>query len=422
MLLTRTLTVSVVTIALFGAQTAPLAAERPAPIRIGAVFPLKGATSSLARQEYLGVEIARDVVNKAGGVNGHRIILDQRDLEDPLAAPAVTDALRAKHDSIVLGAYSSALSIPASAAAYEDGLTYWEAGAVADRLTGRGLPGVFRVGASGSNLGRNSARFAATQLAARLHKRPHDLRVFVVSAEDDYAQSVAQSAMSESKIQGMSVVGQSHYDALDARWAPVMKSIKGAHPDILILASHVPDGVAFRRAMLAAHLHVGAFIGSTMAECGPDFGRMLGRDAVGVFASDRPMGGFNPRALHSVGAALYRRFAAAWYQRTGLRQPTEEALAGFSAAWPLFHAVLPGALRSSSLTRSGIIKAAMQANLPTGSLPNGAGLRFAADKQHLGQNMRASAVIWQWQAVRHSVVVWPKVYATGKIEMVPLSR
>jgi len=26
-------------------------------------------------------------------------------------------------------------------------------------------------------------------------------------------------------------------------------------------------------------------------------------------------------------------------------------------------------------------------------------------------------VVWQWQAARHSVVVWPPVYATGKVKL-----
>jgi hypothetical protein len=60
--------------------------------------------------------------------------------------------------------------------------------------------------------------------------------------------------------------------------------------------------------------------------------------------------------------------------------------------------------------------------MPDGSLPNGAGLLFGTDRAHRGQNLRAAAVVWQWQAVRHSVVVWPPVYATGHITMVPLPR
>ena len=45
--------------------------------------------------------------------------------------------------------------------------------------------------------------------------------------------------------------------------------------------------------------------------------------------------------------------------------------------------------------------------------------RFS-ERAHEGQNLLAAAVIWQWQAVRHSVVVWPPAYATGAPAMVPL--
>jgi len=398
------------------------AAPAPATIRIGAVFPLQGPMSSLALHEYRGAQIARDLVNASGGVRGRKIELVARNLQDPAQAPSVMQALHASGVNAVLGAYSSALSIPASRAAVSRGMVYWEAGAVADRLTGRGLPRVFRVGASGSNLGSNSARFAALQLAARLHKRPAGLRIALVNNDDAYATSVADAAVRTARSNGMQVVSRTQYGEYMPDWPRVVRAVASAHPDILILASHIPDGVAFRRAMLAAHVHVGAFIGSTMAQCVPEFGALLGRDAVGVFASDRPGQGFNPRSLPAPAHALYARLAHVWRAQTGQAQPDEEGLAGFTAAWALFHDVLPRAARAGSLSPAGISVAARSMNLPRGSLPNGAGLKFAADVRRLGQNQRAASVIWQWQGVRHSVVVWPSVYATGHITMVPLPR
>lgn len=405
-----------------GAHAAPSTQKPSASIRIGAVFPLHDSMGPLARDENRGVQIARELVNAAGGVDGRRIVLDTRELDWPGQATAVMRSLRAEGITTVLGAYSSALSIPASAAAARDGMVYWEAGAVADRLTGRGFPTVFRVGASGSDLGSNSIHFAATQLASRLHKQPSQIRISVVHADDAYAISVADAAVREAARYGMRIVSDTAYDAYAPYWPHVTSVVRAAHPDVLILASHIPDGVAFRRAFLAAHLYVGAFIGSTMAQCKSDFGDLLGRDAIGVFASDRPPGGFNPGALDPRARALYNRLAAAWHKQTGERQPTEEGIAGFTAAWALFHDVLPQAARSGPLRPGSISAAARAMNLPDGSLPNGAGLRFATDRQHLGQNLRAAAVIWQWQGVRHSVVVWPATYATGKITLVPLPR
>jgi ABC-type branched-subunit amino acid transport system substrate-binding protein len=439
------------------------------PIRIGAVFPLAGNAAGLADEELRGVRIAADLVNAAGGVDGRRLEIDVRDLESADAAPAVMAELKADGATVVVGAYSSDLSVPASAAANAAGLVYWEAGAVADRLTGRGLPLVFRVGASGTNLGTNSASFAADELAPRLGKTPSQLRVAIVAAQDDYARSVADAAARTAAAAGVPVVARLLYNLEVPQWPSVMSRLAAAHPDVVILASHIPDGVAFRRAMIAAGVHVGALIGSTMAECDPDFAGDLGPDAVGVFASDRPTGGFQPSALGPDARATYDRFAAAWaagqdapagspspavsspassapggraggqygassfpYASSGYSisgpdtatattGPTEEGISGFSAAWALFHVVLPAA-GSGAFSADAIAAAARAVDLPEGALPNGAGLRFSADPAAIGQNERAAAVIWQWQAVRSYQFVWPPTYATGTIGFVPLAR
>lgn len=417
-MLRRLLLALTLAVALAAAMIAAVASPTTAApvLRVGALFPLKGTMSPLARQEYRGVEIARDMVNRDGGVNGTTIQLDPRELDDPAAATAAVQSLRSDGVSVVIGTYSSALSIPASAAAAAAGLTYWEAGAVADQVTGRGLPDVFRVGASGANLGANSATFAATVLSPRLGLAPAATRVSVVLEDDDYGHSVADNAVRTAHADGMNVVSYTTYNAHNPDWPPVLAAVAAAHPDVLILASYIPDGVAFRRAMLAAHLRVGALIGSTMAECGPDFGRDLGAAAIGVFASDRPTQVFNPGVLDPAARATYQRFSQMWEQSAS-GPPTEEGLAGFSAAWALFHDVLP---RATGTDATAIAAAARTLDIPNGSLPNGAGLRFSRDPDTLGQNTRAAAVIWQWQAVQHSVTVWPPVDATGTPELIPL--
>jgi hypothetical protein len=105
---------------------------------------------------------------------------------------------------------------------------------------------------------------------------------------------------------------------------------------------------------------------------------------------------------------------------TGSGGPTEEGISGFTAAWALFHDVLPAA--GSAFTADAVAAAARAIDLPEGALPNGAGLRFSPDPATLGQNERAAAVIWQWQAVRSYTFVWPPTYATGTIGFVPLVR
>src|SRR5207249_128970 len=242
----------------------------------------------------------------------------------------------------VLGAYSSALSMPAADAAQSAGLLYWEAGAVADQLTGQGHPLVFRVGATGHQLGAMSSIFAARVIAPRLHRSPAELGLAIVHNRDPYPQDVATAAEARAREEGIRVAAVVAYDARRPDWPQVLARVEAAHPDLLVLASYITDGVAFRRAMLAAGLHVQAMIGSTMAQCVPEFGALLGAGAVGLFASDRPTSGFNPSALNAAGRDLYQRFRTTYLKREGL-EPGEEALAGFSAAWTLFHYVMPSA-------------------------------------------------------------------------------
>jgi len=399
------------------------AGEAPtsAPIRVGVVLPLSGATAALSGQERLGIEVAADLVAADGGVAGRHILLDVRDLTDRTAAQSVVDALRGAGAVAVVGAYASNLSMEVSAATDRSGLVYWESGAVADQLTGRGLSRVFRVGADGARLGTNSATFAVQQLAPRLGRTAADLRVTIVVAHDDYADSVADAAERSLQALGGGLAVRIPYELSRPDWPAVIEGLVASRPDVVILASHITDGEAFRRAMLAAGVRVGALVGSTMAQCIPDFGNDLGADAIGVFASDRPPSFFNPAALRPAARAVYDRFAAAWRERTG-GEPTEEGISGFAAAWALFHEVLPAAARLGSIDPETISAAASTVDLPDGSLPNGAGLRFSRDPARLGQNERSAAVIWQWQGIRKSVTVWPAVLASGTIGFVPLPR
>jgi branched-chain amino acid transport system substrate-binding protein len=392
--------------------------SNPATLRIGALFPLSGSVAADAHDEYLGAQLAADMANGSGGVAGRQIQLDVRDLASADQAQSLADSLHRDGVAAVIGAYSSALSIPAAAAVAHDGMVYWETGAVADRVTGQGLPLVFRVGANGTNLGGNSGRFVIEQLAPRLHRAPSTLKAFLVTANDDYAHSVADAARQSLGAGGVQVAGEAVYDPFTPSFTGAVAAIRATSPDILLLSSHIPDGISFRHAFLDAGLHVDAFIGTTMAQCLPDFGQALGQDAVGVFASDRPDKTFNASGLLPEARTLYESFSAKWQQRTG-RAPTEEGIAGFSSAWALFRDVLPFA---SHLDAQSIATAARGVDMPEGSLPNGGGLRFTDSGAQLGQNTRAAAVIWQWQAVRHSVVVWPPEYSTGTIAMVPLPR
>src|SRR5262249_61535678 len=95
------------------------------------------------------------------------------------------------------------------------------------------------------------------------------------------------------------------------------------------------------------------------------------------------------------------------------------ALAGFSAAWAVFHVVLPAA---SSITPGDVAATALALREPVGSLPNGSGLAFAPPgTPDPGANLRAMSVIWEWVRPRVRAVVWPPRFATAPIAAIRIA-
>ena len=152
----------------------------------------------------------------------------------------------------------------------------------------------------------------------------------------------------------------------------------------------------------------------------PAFGKALGADALGLFASDKPdEGSIDPAGLTPDAAALAAR-AGARYRSQFHADMTAPALAGFSAAWALFRDVMPNA---SGLTPHDVASAALRVRVPSGGLPNGSGLLFAGPgSPDAGANLRAVSVIWEWTRVDWRAVVWPPRFATEPIRAIPIAR
>src|SRR5579863_8946519 len=246
--------VGVLVLSILAAACATVAAAGPVPFRVGAIFPLSGSTAPDSTDEYLGATLAEQMQNADGGISGHPISLDLRDVEDQAQIPAAVSSLKADGVPVVIGAYSSQLSIPAAAAVSAAGMVYWETGAVADRVTGQGSPLVFRVGVNGAELGANAGRFMLEQLVPRMGIPVGKIRVSFVTANDDYGHSVADATRTALEAGGMDISGESVYNPYTPDWAPVMQALAAEKPDILVLSSHIQDGIAFRRAFLAAGL------------------------------------------------------------------------------------------------------------------------------------------------------------------------
>jgi branched-chain amino acid transport system substrate-binding protein len=396
------------------------AGDSSEPVRVGAIYPLSGTQGMGGIDEYHGVRVAAELVNADGGVNGRPVALDQVDVPEADAAPGAIRALADRGVNLVLGSYGSTISSPAAAAAAGHGSLFWETGAVG-KLAGPGEGDlVFRVAPTGGLLGRGAIRFVADQLAPKLGREASSLRFAIAAVDDVYGAAVADGARAELRERKLETVADVAYDPRRYDPAKVVGELRAARPDVLFVVAYLEDGVALRREQVRQHLPLLASIGTSSSYCMPEFGALLGKDAVGLFASDKPdTHGINPSGLAPDARALLERADAAYQQANG-HSMSAAALAGFSGAWALFRHVLPAA---SSLAPADVAAAAREARIPAGGLPNGSGLEFAPPGGvDAGANLRAASVIWEWTEVNRREVTWPPQFATAEIAAVHPSR
>ena len=383
------------------------------PVRVGAIYPLSGTQGMGGIDEYHGVRVAAELVNADGGIGGRPVVLDQVDVPEADAAPGAIKALADRGVDLVLGSYGSTISSPAAAAAAGRGSLFWETGAVGKLAGPGGGDLVFRVAPTGGLLGRGAIRFVADQLAPKLGRPASSLRFAIAAVDDVYGHAVADGARAELRDRGLEVSADVAYDPRRYDPAKVVAEVAAARPDVLFVVAYLEDGVALRREQVRQHLPLLASIGTSSSYCMPEFGALLGRDAVGLFASDKPdTHGINPSGLAPDARALLDRADAA-YQKANGHSMSAAALAGFSGAWALFRHVLPEA---SSLDPADVAAAARRARVPAGGLPNGSGLEFAPPgSADAGANLRAASVIWEWTEVNRREVTWPPQFATAPI-------
>jgi branched-chain amino acid transport system substrate-binding protein len=391
----------------------PLGSAAAPPIEIGAVYPTGGAQGPGGLAEFHGTALAADYVNGLGGVRGRPVRLRLVEADSYDAAPDAVDRLADDGVSVVIGSYGSTISRPAAEAASKRGLVFWETGAVGE-LSMRAAAGrlVFRVSPTGGALGRAAAAFVRDQLAPRL-RRARALRYGVTYVDDVYGRAVGLGAVDEIRRSRLPLAGVFAYDARRVRYDELARRVAASGADVLVVAAYLEDGVALRRTLVAEKVPLVANIGTSSSYCMPEFGRLLGRDAVGVFASDKPDGAvLHPDRLAPDGARALRWGTAEYRRRYG-EPMSAPALAGFAGGLALFQYALPHA---QDVSATHVADAARTLDLPVGTLPNGSGVAFAPPgTPEAGANLRALSVIWEWVAPDTSAVVWPASFATHAI-------
>ncbi len=406
--------VAVIALALAGAaQSQQLQGE----YKLGVLEPLTGNLATQGKLHLEGYEVMRDLINtKFGGVMGKKLVLVTGDATDPTAAASEAARLATREGvKIITGTFSSILCGAASEAAARQNVIYWETSCVDPRFSKRGLKTAFRTEIDGTGFGWYNIEFTAKYLAAKLGKKPSELKIAFLAEDSSYGQSVTEAARERAKKEfGMQEVGPEYYTFTTNDLTPVILKLKAANPDILHHIARDQDAILFWRQAREQNFQVKAVIHAGATGYGNlGFGKAFGNDANGPFVLAEPGPGIVIDKFRPDGQKIERAFREAMKAKTGSDVPTSGHQLAAGGLWVL--KLVLDAAKTDSLDP--FYAAAMKLDLPVGSALNGWGVKFEPNGQN--SNDRVQHYMLQWQN-GSLVTVWPEEFTTNRAKWTPL--
>jgi len=399
---------------------ASLPAKAQENIRIGVLLPLTGPLAKNGLENWEAMQIARDMINERGGINGRKVEYLQGDANTPNAAISETERLITKDGiKITTGSFASPIAIAVSQAAERHGVFHWETTGAAEVITRRGFKHTFQVGAPARKYGQAAVDFILNDLAKRLNKPVDALKIALLWENRAFGKSVGDGIRAYTQSKGIKLAYDEGYDQTATDMTPIVQKLKDVAPDIVIAISFPNDAILFQRKAKELDFNVAAFIGVSAGYSSPDLRDSIGDSVVGICVADFP-----PKVNAAVLTPETKKVAEEFYKRYEAklkRPPAGHAAAGFSAVWALFTEVLP---KAKTFEPDELREIALKLDLPEGSLVNGSGIKFTNfdwpdDPKDAGQNLRASIGVWQWTKAGNEEVFPPEL-ATQPPIMVPL--
>jgi branched-chain amino acid transport system substrate-binding protein len=363
-------------------------------LEIGALFPRSGSLALLGEESWRGAEIARLERNKKGGVAGMEIVYVNADGSDVAAARSEAERLIEQNKvGLILGTYSSSRSMAATEVAARKNIPYFELGAIANAITGRGYKTVFRTCPPAANFSKSQAQFIAEWMAPRMNKKPSDIKVSVVHEDSDYGTSVAASFKEEAAALGIQVVSVEPYSANTSDLSPVIFRLKKAAPDVIIAVSYAQDAVLLSRQAYELKLNIPLF-GTGGGHSLKSYQEALGDKIEGVLDVD-----FTQYEVNTSFTPGLKEFVELYKQTFKEDPKSGHSLANYMGAKVLFDILEK---TGGKLDADAVRSAALAVDVPAGATATGWGVKFNEN----GQNVRANPLVMQWRGGK-LVTVWP---------------
>lgn len=369
------------------------------PLKVGAIQPISGPLATLGNQALDGMNLAVELVNDEGGVNGRPVELVVAD------APAVEDArsqaerlVREEQIPVVAGTYGSSLAISSATATTRFGGFYWEVSSASTDITSQSAPYSMKMPWTVGDLVNDTIGFVDGFFAPKIGKDPQDVRVALIHEDTAYGSGVAtlmEPAFEEAGLGALVTVEPYTAESIQD-FTPIISRLKDADVDIVFAASYLNDAQLFIRQAAEQGLEVSAIVGLTAGFADTGLPDNLPNELLdGIYVTDSKVD--LDAGLTEDGQRLRGEMLDRFADMHDADIPPSHTAYSFLGTYTLLRHTLDGIEDPSD--RDAILSKAEALDLPLGSLPMGFGVKFGPvdDPEHPHVNLRTLIVLNQWQ-------------------------
>ena len=368
-------------------------------IKIGTIQPLSGALAFAGTQCLVGIKIAADKINAAGGIKslgGAKIELVSADSQGKpeVGSAEVERLITRERVAALVGAYQSATTVATTQVAEKNRIVHMiDEGISADVLS-RGFKYSFRVIADATMASKKTVKYAV-ELARVTGK---EFKTVVVMHENTaFGTSMAKVIQAEAPKAGLQVLEVIGYPPTTPDLTTEVSKALQKKPDVILWSGYFGDGVLGARAFtqLKGQSIVKAVIGNTNGAFSTDkFITDAGPASDGFFDNNHRWNTKSPDLAY-IKSELEKRKAPL----------THDIIDAYAAATVLFDAIK----RAGTDDRDAIREAVASTNLKLDVLQQKGPVKF----DQTGQNVNAETLLTQVQGDR-ILVVHPPEFAEAK--------
>jgi branched-chain amino acid transport system substrate-binding protein len=383
-------------------------------ISIGVLYDFTGPFAAGGSEAAaIGTQIAIDMVNEQGGVEGYKITPIVADAQSK-AEVAISEAERLLNQEdvdLIMGVYSSAHCVPLAQKVDAQKEFMWANVCVASAVfKDKNLEYVFRPQVHSDQFGWASCTFLQESSEAKLGIAPEDLKVAIIYEDGPYGAGVAEGNEVNCTEYGMDIVLKEGYAATAPDLSSLVTKLRRARPDVILHTGYNPDITLFLRQAKEQGLKFQALIGH-----GAGYGQIdklietFGEDVNYVYNVD-PVAAqlLDPATLAPGLGDLTQEMVDRYKEQTGADEVPPHTSMGFNQTWIFLTDVLPRAIKDhGGFDAEALRQAALETDIPDGGTIQGYGVKFFPPGTEMaGQNERSSPVVMQY-IDGETKIAWP---------------